>query len=111
MKVDRDKLMDVLERAHKGPICKQFDWDTQVIPGTIATKLKEFGLENTCDPDNPINQDLDLADRYFQAAMEVATEVGMLCVDTQRVIKFTKEELEAGLEAAPSEFTLGEGAF
>jgi methylamine--corrinoid protein Co-methyltransferase len=110
MKVDRDKLMAVLERAHKGPICKQFDWDTRVIPGTIAAKLKEFGLEKTCDPNNPVNQDLELADRFFRAGMEVAAEVGMLCVDTQRVIKFSREELEAGLEAAPSEFTLGEGA-
>jgi methylamine--corrinoid protein Co-methyltransferase len=109
MKVDRDKLMDVLERAHKGPICKQFDWDTRVIPETIAAKLKEFGLEKMCDPNNPVNPDLGLADRFFQAGMEVAAEVGMLCVDTQRVIKFSREELEAGLEAAPSEFSLGEG--
>ncbi len=109
MKVDRNRLMDVLDRAHKGPICKPFDWDTRVIPGTITAKLKEFGLEKTCDPNNPVNQDLALADRFFEAGMQVATEVGMLCVDTQRVIKFTREELAAGLEAAPSQFTLGEG--
>ncbi len=110
MAINRDRLMEVLAKAHKGPICKLFDWDTQVIPDTIAAKLKEYGLAKKCDPANPVNQDLELADRFFQAAMDVAAEVGMLCTDTQRVIKFTREELENGLEAAPPEFTLGEGA-
>ncbi len=109
MAINREKLLTVLDRAHKGPICKQFDWDTRVIPGTIAAKLKQYGLQKTCDPRNPVNQDLDLADRYFQAALDVATEVGMLCLDTQRVIKFSREELLAGLDAAPAEFSLGEG--
>ncbi len=109
MTIDRNRLLAVLDRAHNGPICKQFDWDTRVIPRTIATKLKEYGLQKTCDPKNPINQDLGLADRFFQAALDVAAEVGMLCLDTQRVIKFSREELLAGLDAAPAEFTLGEG--
>jgi methylamine---corrinoid protein Co-methyltransferase len=109
MAIDRDKLMDVLDKAHKGSICKQFDWDTQVIPGTIAQKLKKYGLEKSCDPANPVNQNLELADRFFEAGMELAAEVGMLCTDTQRVIKFSLEELKAGLDAAPAEFTLGEG--
>ena len=109
MAINRERLLQVLERAHNGPIVKQFDWDTRVIPRTIAAKLKEYGLQKTCDPQNPVNQDLELADRYFQAAKDVAAEVGMLCLDTQRVIKFSPEELQAGMDAAPSEFTLGEG--
>ena len=105
MPIDRDKIMDVLEKAHKGSICKQFDWDTQVIPDTIVEKLQKFGLEKSCDPANPVNQDLELADRFFEAGIEVAAEVGMLCTDTQRVIEFSRDELDA----APAEFTLGEG--
>ena len=63
MTLNRDRLMDVLDKAHKGPIVKQFDWDTRVIPGAIADKLKKYGLQKTCDPANPINQNLELADR------------------------------------------------
>ncbi len=33
--------------------------------------------------------------------MDVAAEVGMLCLDTQRVIRFSRDELQAGLDAAP----------
>ena len=110
MAINRDKLMDVLDKAHRGPVCRQFDWDTRVIPQSAAAKAKEFNLVKTCDPNNPVNQDLDLADRYFQAGLEMAIETGMLCTDTERVIRFSREELLAGLEAAPAEFTLGEGA-
>jgi methylamine--corrinoid protein Co-methyltransferase len=109
MAISEDRILDVLDKAHRGSLCRQFDWDTQVIPDTIAAKTKEFGLVKTCDPNNPINQDVELADRYFQAGLAVAAETGMLCTDTQRVIKFSREELLAGIEAAPAEFTLGEG--
>jgi methylamine--corrinoid protein Co-methyltransferase len=107
--IDKDRLLDVLDKAYKGPLVKQFDWDTQVIPGTIAAKLEKYGLQGTCDPENPINQDLDLADRFFQAGLEVAEEVGMLNIDTERAIRYSRDELLEGLDLAPQEFTLGEG--
>jgi len=109
MALDRDRLMQLLDRAHTGPVCEQFEWDTRVIPGTIAKNLKKYDLLKTCDPKNPINQDDDLADRFFQAGMDTAVEAGLLCIDTQRRIQYNREEIKAGLEAAPSEFTLGEG--
>jgi methylamine--corrinoid protein Co-methyltransferase len=109
MALDRDRFMQVLDRAHTGPVIEIFDWDTRVIPQTIAANLKRYDLLKTCDPENPINQDDDLADRYFQAGLDTAIETGLLCIDTQRQIKFSREEIQAGLEAAPSEFTLGSG--
>ncbi|MDI7277563.1 MAG: monomethylamine:corrinoid methyltransferase, partial [Anaerolineae bacterium] len=109
MPIDRERLLRVLERAHTGPICETFRWDTEVIPGTIAADLKKHGLQGTCDPQNPINQDEALADRFFQAGMDTAVEVGMLCLDTQRRITFSREEIRQALEAAPEQFTLGEG--
>jgi methylamine---corrinoid protein Co-methyltransferase len=109
MPINRDRLLDVLDKAHRGPLVKQFDWDTQVIPSTIAAKLDKFNLNNTCDKPNPVNQDLDLADRFYQAGLEVAEEVGMLCTDTERAIRYSRAELLAGMEAAPEAFTLGEG--
>jgi methylamine---corrinoid protein Co-methyltransferase len=109
MALDRDRLMQVLDRAHSGPVCETFQWDTQVIPQTIARNVRKYELVKTCDPQHPINQDDGLADRYFQAGLDTAVEVGLLCLDTQRRILFSREEIEAALEAAPSEFTLGEG--
>ncbi len=109
MSLDRDRLMQVLHRAHHGPVCETFTWDTQVIPQTIVANLRKYGLLKTCNPADPINQDDALADRYFQAGMDTAVEVGLLCLDTQRRIIFDRDEILAALEAAPAEFTLGEG--
>lgn len=108
MRVDRDRLLTVLERAHTGPICETFEWDTRVIPGAIKKYLSTYELNKTCDPQNPINMDDELADRFFRAGMEAAEEIGLLCLDTHRVIKFSRDELTAGLDAAPAEFTVGE---
>jgi len=107
--LDRDRLMQVLNRAHNGPVCETFKWDTEIIPQTIAKNLVNYDLRGTCDPENPVNQDDELADRFFQAGMDTAVEVGMLCIDTQRRITFSREEIEQAMEAAPVEFTLGEG--
>ena len=109
MTIDRERLLRVLDRAHTGPVCETFRWDTEVIPRTIAANLKKHNLLRTCDPNDPINQDDDLVDRFFQAGMDTAIEAGMLCIDTQRRIMFTREELLEGLAAAPAEFTLGQG--
>lgn len=109
MNLDRGRLMEVLNRAHTGPVCEVFDWDTQVIPKTIAKNLRKYDLLTTCDPENPISQNDELADRFYQAGMDTAVEVGMLCTDTQRRITFSREEIQAALDAAPSKFTLGEG--
>jgi methylamine--corrinoid protein Co-methyltransferase len=109
MSLDRERLMQVLHRAHSGPVCEPFTWDTQVIPQTIGANLRKYGLLKTCDSANPINQDDALADRFFQAGLDTAVEVGLLCTDTQRRILFDRDEIVAALEAAPAEFTLGEG--
>ena len=109
MGIDRERLIDVLERAHKGPVCKENEWNVQVIPQTMAEQARKYGLQNTCDPDNPINQDDDLADRFFHAGLDAAVEMGMLCTDTHRIIKFSREEILSAVEQAPEEFWLGEG--
>ncbi len=99
-----------MDRAHSGPTYTEKEWNTKVIPKGVAEKLKEHGLEKTCDPKNPINMDDGLADEFFKAGFEFAVETGMLCLDTRRVIKFSEEELKEVLKAAPSEVNLGQGS-
>jgi methylamine--corrinoid protein Co-methyltransferase len=102
-------LLDVLDRAHSGPICTVKDWDTKVIPSKVSEKLAEHGLKGTCTPENPINTDDKLADEFWRAGFELAVDVGVICLDTERVIKFTEEELKQAIRNAPSQATLGEG--
>ena len=102
-------MLEILERAHRGPICSAEDWNLKVLPDNISRKLKEHGLRGTFDPQNPVNTDDELADRFFKAGFELAVEMGVLCQDTERVIKVTGEELQRAIENAPGEVPLGKG--
>lgn len=103
-------FLEVLDRAyHTGLICKEKEWDVKVIPTKITEKLKEYGLEGTCTPENPVNTDDDLADEFWQAGFDLAVDVGMLCRETERVIKFTEDELKEALRSARSEVNFGKG--
>jgi len=50
-----------------------------------------------------------LADSVFKAGIELFTDVGVYCVDTERIIIFTEEEILEGLAEAPSCPVFGEG--
>jgi methylamine--corrinoid protein Co-methyltransferase len=98
-----------MDKVTGGPVCALKQWDTRVLPGAVRDKLKQHGLMNTCDPQNPITTDNELVDRFFQAGYELAYETGMLCTDTERRVLFDKEELDMALRNAPSKLILGRG--
>lgn len=110
MSLRREKILKSLEKAYTGPVCSVKDWDTKVVPQAIRAKLKKYRLEKTLDLENPINTDDDLADEFFKAGYELALELGMLNVETERIIKITEEELQETLKHKPSQVTLGSGA-
>jgi len=109
MKMSMDVILEMLDRAHNGPIYKIRDWDSKIILKEAREKLKEHGLEKTCSPENPINTDDGLADNFYRAGFELAVELGLLCIETERLIKVSDEELKEAIKKAPSEIVLGEG--
>ncbi len=102
-------ILEVLSRTQTGEYCTQKEWDTKRIPLTIRSILKEHDLQKTCDIDNPVNTDLELADKFFAAGYQAALELGYLCTDTERIVSVSQEELDNALKFAPSEITVGEG--
>jgi methylamine--corrinoid protein Co-methyltransferase len=109
MAINLDRILQVLDKAHQGPVYMEKDFNTKVIPQALRKAAQKYGLMGTCDTDNPVNMDDDLADRFYQAGFEAAVDIGLLCKDTNRTITFTPEELQAGIDEAPAEFWLGEG--
>ena len=93
-------FLDILDRGLTGPYCTEKEWNMRVFPGAINKVLKKYELEKTCDHQKPINCDDELADRFWKAGLDAATEVGMLNTSTERVIKFTREEILTGLNRA-----------
>jgi methylamine--corrinoid protein Co-methyltransferase len=102
-------ILDVLDKSQTGPYCSARDWEAKILPSKIREKLREHGLENTCDRENPINADDGLADDYWRAGYELALDLGLYCPTTERIIKFSDSELKYALMATPSEITLGWG--
>jgi len=100
-------FIDVLDRATKGPMMTQKEFDVKVFIPSLRRVLKKYDLK--WDRKENVNTDDTLADRVFEAAVEFYSEVGTYITDTERIIKFTKSEILEAVEDAPREAYFGEG--
>lgn len=103
------KLVEMLQRAKEGPPCTVREWEIERIPQTVKKFLKKYDLNKTFNKEEPVNQDLELADRFYRAGLDMAEEIGLLCVDTETVIKVSRDEIITGIKDAPSRLPLGLG--
>jgi methylamine---corrinoid protein Co-methyltransferase len=103
------RLLDVFDRAESGPMMEEQAWDYQLVPEAVARLIKKYEIKLKPSSETVVNQDDDLADRLYQAGLDLAVELGVYCSSTNRRILFTREEVLAGLEIAPTEVTLGDG--
>ena len=101
------RLIDILDRMENGPTIDEKEFDMKVVSDRIQSLVKEFNIHR--DSEEIINTDNDLADRCFEAGMVLAAEAGVLCTSSGRRMLWTMRELEDGINAAPSEMTLGYG--
>lgn len=104
-----EALFEVLDKTLTGPPTTKHDFELKLVPQSIREILKEHGLQKCFDSENPINTDLGLAGRFYDAGYEFALRVGMFCPDTGRRVVFSEDEIKAALQAAPREVTLGYG--
>ena len=100
-------FIEIIDRALKGPFCSEKDFDLKVFFPRLREVIKKYEIKY--DPENPIPSDNDLADRVFKAGVEFYADVGTYCADTERIIRFTEEEIEEALVTAPSAPVFGEG--
>jgi len=100
-------FLDVLDRAANGPIVSVKDYDMKRFIPKVQEMVKKYKIK--CDPKNPSPWDDDLADRVYQAAMDLYVDVGTYCTDTGRVIQFTRDEVEQAAYECPKEAYFGEG--
>jgi methylamine--corrinoid protein Co-methyltransferase len=101
------RLMDILHRCLSGQIVEEQQFDLEHVSQGIRKVVKQYDIRY--DRSHLINQDDDLADRVWAAALDFLAGCGIYCLDTGRVIYFDREEIEAILQAAPQEAQLGCG--
>ena len=86
----------VVERALTGPICSEQDFDLEVFVPNLRRMIDKYAIKY--DPENPVPADDELADRVWAAAMEFLSDTGVYCADTERIIRFTNDEIEQALK-------------
>jgi len=101
-------FLEICRRATTGPIVAPDDFDMERFVPSLRKAITRHKL--TAPPkDVIIPWDDDLADGIFLAAKDFLVDTGAYCPDTNRVITFTREELEEAIHLAPRQCPLGEG--
>ena len=96
---------DIVDRSYKGEkITDEKQWDLRVWRKGVELAEK-YNIKY--DPNYSIMCDDDMADRCFEAAIELLCEVGVFNVGTQRVVLFEKEEILKGLGQLRNDLILG----
>jgi methylamine---corrinoid protein Co-methyltransferase len=101
----RSRLVEVLHRAETGPIIEEADFERKLVAPGIKKLIEKYKIK--FDGITVVPDDDDLADRVFQAGMELAVQLGYFCQNTSRQILWSKKELEEGLRYCASEATFG----
>ena len=100
-------IYEMYDRAETGPKMAELDFDMGMV--TEARQLLTRYPEIEYKPENVVPQEDAVADQLFEAALDLATEVGLFVLDTGRVARFSREEIVAALEQLPVETHLGYG--
>jgi len=82
------------------------DFEKNLITPAVARLIEKYDIK--FEKETAVPNDDDLADRLYQAGLELAIEVGMFCQDTSRRIVWSRAEYEDALRYCPSEALMGE---
>lgn len=102
-----DRLMDIIQRSLTGPMVDEQQFDSEHITQGIRRVVAQYDIR--LDRSHVVNLDDQLADRVWLAALDFLSACGIYCLDTGRIILFSKAEIEQILAGAPSEVQLGSG--
>ena len=100
--------LDLIERFNTGEAISKNDWDFDHIVMPVRSLLKKYQIR--WDPDQPIPNDPEMADRLYQAAIELAYKAGCYSLNTGRFLNFEAGEIESALQATPQQLLMGEGS-
>ncbi len=99
-------LPEIVKRSEAGPYIKESEFDMKITK-RIPELIKGYGLEY--DPNVLVPSDDDLANRLYQAGMDLFLEMGVYNMSTQRRIMFSRGEVEDAVALVPRSFTVGAG--
>ena len=95
---------DVIERFRSGKKMDEMEFDKLLFHETERVKKKYDILYQS---GKAVEMDNNMADRCFEADRELFASIGIYCLDTQPVARFTLEEMDRAMQIAPDEVLCG----
>lgn len=101
-----NRLPEIVARSENGPYMKEADYDLAL--ARCASRLvHQYNIR--FDPQRVVPADDDMADRLFQAGVDLFAEMGAYNQSTERRILFSRQEILDAIALAPAAVTLGTG--
>jgi methylamine--corrinoid protein Co-methyltransferase len=100
------RMAEIVKRSNDGPYTNEGDFELTLVR-RVRELVTEHGLE--FDAGTPVPSDDDMADRLYQAGIQLFVELGAYNQSTQRRILFSSDEVEEIVGSAPSALVLGTG--
>jgi methylamine--corrinoid protein Co-methyltransferase len=103
-----ERLEQVLDLSTTGPYLDEEAWDLERVASETRRLVKKYSL--AWDPEVLLPTDPNLISAIFQAGVELASTLGVYVRDTHRIVVFSADLVQEGLESMPQELVMGEGA-
>ena len=100
-------IWEVVRRSKHGPIMRERDFRQKRLLPKAEEMVRDYAISR--DPENPVPEDDALADKLFEAALELLLAVGCFVRENNRIIEFSRAELNEALAFARSEVRFGHG--
>jgi methylamine---corrinoid protein Co-methyltransferase len=100
-------IYELYDRAEYGRKQREQDFDMGMVK-EVRGLLEQYP-EIKYDEGEIVPSQDSLADQLFEAAVELATRVGLFIMDTGRVVHFTRGEILTALDRLPAEQRIGAG--
>lgn len=102
-----NQYLEIMERLQSGATVSKSDWDYDHVMMNTRRLVKKYGLE--WEREQVIPTDFSIADRVFQAGMELIETAGVYYQTNAKVLRFERGELREGLRTAPIRLEMGTG--
>jgi len=100
-------LFDFMDRATSGPLIAENDFNLNILIPNIRQTLRDHEIHY--NPKDPLPSEDELADRLYEAAISFLVDCGIYCDATNRIIKFTREEILQAVDNLSEGSIFGDG--
>ena len=101
-------LVEVADRMRSGTRMGDKEWSMALFK-KISQLVKEYDIQCPTETSDWINNDNSLADAAWQAAVDFVIDMGCFCLNRERVVKFTEEEVKTAIRSMEKEVVMGTG--